>query len=155
MGIKLRTGEEIKSEVNIHWSAFILPGLWAFLGTPSLLISLFGSHETKTGTISPWMAVIFYGPLIYTFLKNKSKAYVITNERIYIEEGILAKSKKDIPLEKVNDFELTQGFVQRLFGAGNVMVLTGNSKPTKLTNIDSVDDFRETASALIATRRAG
>jgi uncharacterized membrane protein YdbT with pleckstrin-like domain len=159
MAIVLRDKEEIVGEVNFHWSAFITAKIWAFMGGFAYLgmfINL-GSEDLATKPTSGsfvWTGVIFFGPFVYKWLQNKFKVYVVTNQRVYIEEGILAKSKVDIPLNKVNDVSMKQGVLQRMFGSGNIMVLTGNDKPTVLKDIDKPDVFKNNISEMVEKRAA-
>lgn len=144
MSIKLKETETIKIVAHLHWSSLIFPSFWAGCFTISILSQLIGSNKDEF----PFLLsiIIGYFPLAYRYFQNKCKHYVITNERLFVEEGILAKKKKDIPLQKINDMEVNQSFFQRIFGAGNIFVLTGNDQPTVLKNIDKPDDFKNTLS---------
>lgn len=145
MAIKLRENEIIKVEANFHWSSYILSGFWAFIMSYPVLHSLF-PFPSEANTSRPsflLIAAIAYAPLLYVFLKNKSKCYVVTNERLYVEDGVLSKTKTDIPLNKINDISFSQGIFQRMFNSGNLLVLTGNNKTTVLANLEKPEDFRE------------
>lgn len=160
MAIKLRDGEEIKGEVNFHWSAFIVAKLWAGLGVLMLLGTVIAQFSDDTKNKDGLMAsgimwsLIFFSPFLYKWLQNKFKVYVVTNQRVYIEEGIVAKSKVDLPLTKINDVSLKQGVIQRMFGSGNVVILTGNDKPTIIKDIDSPDNFKDSISEMVNKRVA-
>jgi len=137
MAIKLRQDESVHCVANFHWSSYLWPGLWALLiGLPSLA----GTVIEGSNIVMP---AIGFAPILYVWLRNKTKSYVVTNQRLYVEEGILSKSKIDIPFNKINDITFNQGIIQRLLGSGSVAVMTGNDKPTKLTNLDKPEDFRE------------
>jgi uncharacterized membrane protein YdbT with pleckstrin-like domain len=146
MGIKLRDNETIKIEVKLHWSAWIrstVMGGFCMLAFLMMTLLSFSSHS-KPGTALAafvWFAVgsCLFG---YKYLKNKNTHYVLTNDRLYVEEGILSKSKKDVPIQKMNDVELSQGFMQRLYGSGNILVLTGNDRPTVLRYIEKPEEFK-------------
>lgn len=97
----------------------------------------------------PLLILVYYGPLIYTVMKNKCKQYLVTNERLYIEEGIFNKRKRDIPLNKVNDIEVAQGVLQRFFHAGDILIMTGNDKPICLGNVAFADIFKKNIYAAI------
>lgn len=140
MAIKLRQNETIKAEAHFHWSAYIVTGLWAAFLSLGLLGTLISNKEDSPIIM---MAIIAYGPIFYTWLKNKSKSYVVTNERLYVEDGIISKTKTDIPLNKINDISFSQGILQRIFNSGNLLVMTGNNKPTVLFGIDNPENFRE------------
>jgi len=150
MAIRLRESEQIQAEAQLHWANYVVPGIWAVF----TFLAMIGAAFSKMAGAALFDFLLGSMPLLYVFLKNSNKSYVITNERLYVEEGILAKSKRDIPLDKINNFETAQGLIQRIFGAGDVLVLTGNDRPTKLTNVAESEAFREAASKLISTKRA-
>jgi len=152
MAIVLRTNEEVRLTADFHWSSYIRAGVWAALFTLSALGHLIAVIQRTTefnGSALFFILLIGWMPAIYRFLANKCKHYVVTNQRLYVEEGILAKSKKDIPLQKVNDLEVSQGIIQRMFGAGNLLVLTGNDKPNRLTNIENPEVFKNQISEVL------
>lgn len=157
MAITLKSGEEIKAEVNFHWSAFILAKAWAVLGVIAsfgAILSLFGDDPEKTSSpeMFIWIGLLFYGPLTYKWLQNKCKRYVLTNQRVYIEEGVISKSKTDLPLNKLNDVALKQNILQRLFGSGTIILFTGNSKPNLIKDVENPDEFKNAISDMIENR---
>jgi uncharacterized membrane protein YdbT with pleckstrin-like domain len=62
---------------------------------------------------------------IYRFLIWRTEEYVVTNYRIIQVEGLLNKRTLDSALEKVNDVLMTQTLFGRLFGYGNIDIITG------------------------------
>ena len=150
MSIHLREREKILFEAHLHWTTHIFSGAWAVLCTPAIMFGLGSVFYHGRGFLSiPAMVLFYYGPLIYTVMKNECKSYVLTNERVYVEEGILSKIKKDIPLNKINDLEVAQGVIQRMVHAGDILILTGNDKPTCLTNVAFADTFKNQIAAAI------
>lgn len=55
-----------------------------------------------------------------------NRKYVVTNQRVIHVEGVLSKEITDSSLEKVNDVKLEQSFWGRVFGYGNVEILTAS-----------------------------
>lgn len=148
MALNLRTNEELKIKANFHWSSYLAPGVWALFMTLGI-VGAAVAPETDGKSSSIFIMIAFgWGPLFYKILANRFKDYSVTNQRLYVEEGILAKKKKDIPLQKINDLEVSQGIIQRMLGAGNILVLTGNDKPTKLSNIDNPEIFKNQISEI-------
>ena len=47
---------------------------------------------------------------------------VLTNERLILRAGVLTKSGREIPLERINDLTYRQRFFERLIGAGDLLV---------------------------------
>jgi len=110
-------------------------------------IGMLNVPEDRSGV--PFTLFIGALPIFFRFLSNYCKEYVVTTERLYLEDGILAKSKKDIPLNKINDIELTQGIIQRMVGSGNLLVLTGNDKSKRLKDISNPEKFKNEVSQLL------
>jgi uncharacterized membrane protein YdbT with pleckstrin-like domain len=48
--------------------------------------------------------------------------YVVTDERILLQDGVVARERRDLPLNRVNDHALTQSLLDRLFGSGTLTV---------------------------------
>jgi hypothetical protein len=63
---------------------------------------------------------------VYRFLVWKFEQFVVTNYRILQVEGILNKRTFDSALNKVNDVLMTQSVFGRLFGYGNIEIITGS-----------------------------
>lgn len=152
MRLQLRNNEEIVAEAHFHWLTYLIPGLWASIGALPTLVMPFvwvlgeqKSDEPNMGTTFLFTLLIFWGPLVYQILRNKTKRYLVTNQRFYIEDGIISKNVSDIPLSKINDVGFRQGILQRFFNSCSLAVMTGNSKPTMIKNIANSKEF---ASAL-------
>lgn len=152
MAIKLRQGEEIQNEAQFHKSIFYIPAAWAALLTLSAIGQLFIPRSEGQSLLLTLL--IGLAPITYVWLKSKNKSYVITNQRLYVEDGILAKTKIDIPFQKINDISLSQSLTQRMLGSGNVMVMTGNNKPTTLRDLENSDNFREVLSRVCQHKSA-
>ena len=147
MAITLRPGEEVKFEVNFHWSVFLFAKLWAVVGIFAVIGGFFhfftqpNSGGVELGMIA-FIAVIFFAPFLYRWLQNKNKIYLVTTQRFYVEEGILSKSQREIPLNKINDLTMRQSILQRIFGSGNIILLTGNDVGIALKDIDNPEQFK-------------
>ena len=50
--------------------------------------------------------------------------YIVTNRRVLRVEGVINKHASDSSLEKINDASLDQHFIGRIFGYGDLDVLT-------------------------------
>ena len=148
MALVLQSGEKELIRVDLHWSRYIVPGAWALLGGMGLLGMLIATvyAESKDAKVSlsvfVMMALIHFLPIFIRWLGNKCKVYAVTNTRVYIEEGIIFKSKIDIPFSKINDITMSEGPIQRLLGSGNISIMTGHSKPTAIKDITSPEVFR-------------
>ena len=110
-----------------HWFALIRL-------TVVELILIFGIIviATLASIANPLMAWTFLLLLIpvATFIKDLlvhlNHIYVITNRRVIQFSGVLNKNVIDSSIEKVNDIRLEQSFFGRVFGYGDIEILTAN-----------------------------
>jgi uncharacterized membrane protein YdbT with pleckstrin-like domain len=75
---------------------------------------------------------------IRDFMVWDNHCYVVTNRRVIQMIGVFNKSVIDSSLEKVNDVKLVQSFWGRLFGYGDIEILTasemGVNRFTRISN---------------------
>ena len=127
----LSTGERITHRVRQHW--FVL--LWgaripiAAIIAALLLVILSGNvGEGPFRTfLSVLTAVLFLGGLaflVWATLRYLNTEFVLTNRRVVQVEGVVNKRATDSSLEKINDAVLTQSIFGRMFGFGDLDVLT-------------------------------
>jgi membrane protein YdbS with pleckstrin-like domain len=123
----LGENEEILLETHQHW--FVL------FGKIFLEILLIGILIASSLGFSAFYPVAIYGlalilvPLLGILndvLAWRNKAYIVTNRRVIQISGVLNKDVVDSSLEKVNDVKMSQSFLGRIFGYGDVEILTAS-----------------------------
>ena len=119
--------EEILLETHQHW--FVLFGK-IFL---ELLIIglLLGGIVVAFAYYPPaiWGLVLLVIPAIGMFndaMVWRNKAYIVTNRRVIQISGVFDKDVVDSSLEKVNDVKMSQSFLGRVFGYGDIEILTAS-----------------------------
>ena len=128
----LSTGERIVAREKQHWFVFIWGARYTIL---AIVIAGIGAF-VQTNLSSPWRdilgwaaAILFIGGLLllgWTILRYINQEYVLTNRRVVEVEGVLNKKVTDSSLEKVNDIVLTQSVFGRMFGFGDLEILTAS-----------------------------
>jgi membrane protein YdbS with pleckstrin-like domain len=123
----LGENEKIILETHQHW--FVLFGKIA-LEILLILLIVVGVFVTL-----PFYPFAIYGlilvlvPLIGIFndvLVWRNKAYIVTTHRVIQTAGVFSKDVVDSSLEKVNDVKLSQSFLGRMFGYGDIEILTAS-----------------------------
>lgn len=56
------------------------------------------------------------------FLKWRTTTYEVTSRRLRLREGILTRTGRDFPLNRISDVSFTQGLIDRMFGCGTLVV---------------------------------
>lgn len=78
------------------------------------------------GAIGAILILIPLGSLIHDILVWTNRQYIVTNRRVMQIAGIFNKNVIDSSLEKVNDVKMAQSALGRLFGYGDVEILTAS-----------------------------
>ena len=158
MAIALRTSEKKLLEAKLHWAVYVPSALWLGAVLTCLVVAIaMDGKGWSPGTLATMCGVslvVGVFPLADRWFRQLGTQYVLTDQRIYVERGLLTKSKLDIPLPKINDLELTQNLLQRLFDSGDVRILTGNDSATLLMNLDNPEALRTAISEEISSRRS-
>jgi uncharacterized membrane protein YdbT with pleckstrin-like domain len=66
--------------------------------------------------------ILFPLTLLIVWIIVSSRTYRLTNERLVIKTGWIAKNVQEIELYRIQDVTLNQGILQRIFGVGDVAV---------------------------------
>ncbi|MDQ3726255.1 MAG: PH domain-containing protein [Actinomycetota bacterium] len=118
MGINLHPGEQVIFEGHPSWRAilgFYLKGVLiaAALGVVAKLIWDNGAAFLVILTV---LAIV----VLIGFVKRVATTYTITNRRLNIKRGIIAKEVQETRLERVQNVNYRQSVYQRLMQIGDV-----------------------------------
>jgi len=104
------------------------------VGITNLIITIAGG-DPNAKVILWWIALgcilclwIIVYPIIHLWTKNLS--YVIREDRVTINKGILTKTEQNIPFRAVTDFILQRSLYDRILGIGSIRVQTAGQSQT-------------------------
>jgi hypothetical protein len=127
----LAEGEHIVLRTRQHWFATIVDGRvpWAlFLASLILLVLTFqmgaGGVRDVIGYAVFAVLVVSLAWLGKQYWSWVAQDYIVTNRRVLKVEGIINKRSADSSLEKINDAVLEQNLFGRIFGYGDLDILT-------------------------------
>ena len=89
-------------------AAIALVGFLAWLGAPAWISILLA------------LAVLLI-PAFYHLRRNMVK-YTVTDSKLQIDRGLIARTTKNIPLSKVQDVTVSASIPQRLMGFGDIII---------------------------------
>ncbi|MBI2763491.1 MAG: PH domain-containing protein [Chloroflexi bacterium] len=138
----LSDGERIALRSRQHWLATVIDGRvpWALFVSAVALIVLRlqlsgdGPAEQLLGFAILGLMVLSLVLLGRLYWAWYAQDYIVTNRRVLKVEGILNKRSGDSSLEKVNDAVLEQNLLGRIFGYGDLDIMTASE--------DTVDRYR-------------
>jgi uncharacterized membrane protein YdbT with pleckstrin-like domain len=58
--------------------------------------------------------------------------FVLTSDRLITRKGIIAKHSKEIPLERINDVAFSQSVLERILGAGDLLIESAGERGQEL-----------------------
>ncbi len=83
-------------------------------------------------------AIVWFG---VPFLKWRTTTYEVTNRRLRLREGIVSRSGRDFPLNRISDVSFKQGLIDRLFGCGQLIVESPGEQGQLILN--EIPDVRQ------------
>ena len=126
----MSTGERVIHRVRQHWLVLLwgaripIAAIVAALLILVLSQSVSGAARDLLGVLT---LVLFVGGLAFltwATLRYLNTEFVLTNRRVVQVEGVVNKRATDSSLEKINDAVLTQSIFGRVFGFGDLDILT-------------------------------
>jgi uncharacterized membrane protein YdbT with pleckstrin-like domain len=79
----------------------------------------------------------------------------VTDRRVIVKTGIIARHSSELPLERIDEVYLRQSVLGRLFGYGTVLVSgMGGSEKIAFAGIDDPVEFHRAIGAAKAQARA-
>ena len=122
----LSQNEVVKVDLKPHWLYFFGPAAtsdradrrghrcWSRPSTPPCSA---GSRSSRWSSAPCW--------LVGRFVRWRSTYFVITNDKLIYRSGVFPKSGVQIPLERVNSVNFKQNIVERIVGAGDLLIESG------------------------------
>lgn len=141
----LADDEEIVYEMRPHWRALVGPIL-VFLVT----LGVGGFLLAKSGDLAfvRWIVLIVavialvwwvLRPLAYWW----TTTYVITNRRIIVRYGLIARNGRDMPLSRVNDVSFKKSVIERALNCGTLMIESaGTQGQLVISSVPDVEDIQ-------------
>jgi len=145
----LAAGEQPIRREHQHWFVLAADARYAILAwiASILLYIVSGSLPEGIRAAVGWVIVVLVvGGLLYfgwQVLRWTNEEFIVTSRRVLQSEGVINKRVVDSSLEKINDAVLTQSIFGRIFGFGDLDILTASeSGISRLRMLRQPDDFK-------------
>jgi uncharacterized membrane protein YdbT with pleckstrin-like domain len=142
--------EQLVLLLHPHWKTLIRPVLVAMLVVAIALVveALTPSGSSALairGGVGVVAVLVLMVLLIVPLLRWRTTTYELTTKRLQTRFGIVTRRGRDIPLTRINDVSFEQGVLDRLLGAGRLVVESaGEHGQIVLTDIPRVKDVQAT-----------
>ena len=100
-----------------------------YIGRPSQILNI------VSFILWSWTLLI---PIII-YIKTRFTVYEVTNQRIKLKTGILNQEIDECELYRVRDYKVVKPFFQRIFGLGNIELVTSDRSNSNI-NLNGIKD---------------
>jgi membrane protein YdbS with pleckstrin-like domain len=109
---------------------------------------LFAGHPAVISSIGQWLLVVLTLGIAYVvfWLRSLSISYDITSQRIRVERGLLSKTKENVELFRIDDFDLDKPLGMRLLGHCQLRFRSSdpNQQTVTITGIPGLEQLADT-----------
>ena len=152
---QLSDGERSVLTLHPHWKTLLRPALLLFVvvvAAGALLVVIPPGRLAGPGRIAVGVVAIALAAAVFAvpFLRWQTTTYRLTTRRLQLRSGILTRSGRDFPLIRISDVSFSQGPIDRLIGAGRLVVESaGEHGQLVLNEIPDVQEVQATLFQLV------
>lgn len=117
--------ETVALDLHPHWWHFAEPALalTASIVFGLVVLGVDGPSFLKYLALGAIIASAIW--LVVRYVQYVTTNFVITSDRVIFRTGIIAKRGIEIPLERVNSVHFNQSILERMIGAGDLLIESG------------------------------
>ncbi|HEX2296311.1 MAG TPA: PH domain-containing protein [Actinomycetota bacterium] len=135
--------EKLIFDLKPHWVALVPSVLWTIAAIAALLLGYRGVEEvfdenTRNAkmVVGAVVTIAWYFLAALPAMRWRWTMFVLTSDRLITRSGIVAKHSREIPLERINDVTFTQSVLERVLGAGDLLIESaGERGQTKISDV--------------------
>jgi uncharacterized membrane protein YdbT with pleckstrin-like domain len=119
--------EEMVLHLHPHWRVAVGPALLVLVALTVAIVAWVMLPQNQGGLLAFGVValIMLYYAVRYgvrPLAAWRCTHYVVTDERILVQNGVIARERRDVPFNRINDHALSQSLLDRLFGAGTLTV---------------------------------
>ena len=118
----LSSEEEIAAAFRPHWMALVLPTLISVLSVAGIIAAALSVEAPEVWYVVAGILLIWLMVALPRWISWWFTHYVVTNERVIVRRGFVARQGKEIPLEVINDVAFSQTVIERLLRSGDLLI---------------------------------
>ncbi len=153
--------DDLETEIwRGSYSPKAMIGTWVLAGLVTIAAAVVGALAAPR-TPNPglvWLAItamivfLWLGLFIRLMRRRLSILYRLTNVRFFYESGVLRRVTDRIEVIHIDDVKVTQGFIQRMLGVGDIELTTSDKTAVSIVLI-GIDDVIRVADMIDTVRR--
>ncbi len=135
--------EKLIFDLKPHWVALVPSVLWTIAAAATLFLGYRGVEEVFDDNtnnakmvVGAVVTIAWYLLAVLPAMRWRWTMFVLTSDRLITRSGIIAKHSREIPLERINDVTFTQTVLERVLGAGDLLIESaGERGQTKISDV--------------------
>jgi uncharacterized membrane protein YdbT with pleckstrin-like domain len=151
----LTTEEQVVLHLRPHWRTAVRPVLVLAVALTAMIVAWVMLPTNEGGRIGVY--VVGSAALVLALVKGvwpllvwRCTHWVLTDERVLLQSGVLTRDRRDLPLARVNDHAMSQSLLDRMFGSGTMTIdALGERGPAVLAGVPRVQAVQTTLYELI------
>ncbi|MEA2902353.1 MAG: hypothetical protein QOH36_2240 [Actinomycetota bacterium] len=131
----LNEGEEIVVEMRPHWFFLAGPAVALLLALVlAIVVSARVAGDVQRLALIPLLllVVVSLAWFVVRYAKWATTTFVVTTDRLIHRTGVVSKSGREIPLERLNDVSFHSTIFQRMLGAGDLLIESAGERGQQL-----------------------
>jgi uncharacterized membrane protein YdbT with pleckstrin-like domain len=141
----LNDNETLVLDLHPHWWYFIEAAVALVISVVLAILALALDWPNWVRWLFLVLIVLSAVWLLARFLKWLTTHFVVTSDRVIFRHGLFAKAGIEIPLERINAVHFNQGIIERILGAGDLMIESGAEMgQQRFTDVRHPDDVTNT-----------
>jgi uncharacterized membrane protein YdbT with pleckstrin-like domain len=150
----LTEDEEVVLHLHPHWKAAVGPVLVllaALAATIIVWVMLPTNDGGRIGVAVVGAISLFFAVTrgVWPLVVWRSDHYVFTDERVLLQDGVLTRERRDLPLNRINDHVMSQSLLDRMFGCGTLRIDSIGDQAAELASVPRVHQVQTTLYELI------
>ena len=142
----LSEGEQVVIHKHPHWKMLLLPYLVLVV---TLGVGIWLAILAKDAS-SPWnsvgliaIGVVALVVIVWLFLvplvRWRTTHFVVTTDRVMAREGVINRTGIDIPMSRISSVRFKHGLIDRIVGAGTLIIESSSQEPLEFDDIPQVE----------------
>ena len=155
----LTQGEQLVLRLHPHGKTMVRPALVLLLIVAAAIVIVLRPAADRgvagpaaVGVAALLAALVWF---VVPFLRWRTTSYELTTRRLRLREGIITRSGRDFPLNRISDVSFSQGLLDRMLGCGRLIVESpGEHGQLVLTEIPDIQRVQGVLFQLVGDEEA-
>ena len=135
--------EQVVVHRHPHWKMLVVPVVVLLLvvGVASFLAAVVSAQSWAPWA---WLGLAVAGLAlvgrftVFPVVRWRTTHFVVTDRRVLVREGVLTRQGMDIPLRRISSVQFRQSLVERMLGAGTLVIEAESDESLEFDDVPGV-----------------